>query len=122
MILKPQFQILDVLKTIKKYKPTIFPGVPSMYMAINNFRGVRKYGIQSIKACISGSAPLPVEVQEAFEKLTKGRLVEGYGLDRSLAGHTCKSAWGETQGRDDRHSASIHRGRDLLTWHSATRK
>jgi long-chain acyl-CoA synthetase len=51
-----------------------------MYMAINNFRGARNYGIQSIKACISGSAPLPVEVQEAFEKLTKGRLVEGYGL------------------------------------------
>jgi len=80
MILKSQYQILDVLKTIKKYKPTIFPGVPSMYMAINNFRGVRKYGIQSINACISGSAPLPVEVQETFEKLTKGRLVEGYGL------------------------------------------
>jgi len=51
-----------------------------MYVAINNFRGVRKYGISSIKACMSGSAPLPVEVQEAFEKLTKGRLVEGYGL------------------------------------------
>lgn len=80
LILKPQFQILDVLKTIKKYKPTIFPGSPSMYVAINNFRGVRKYGISSIKACISGSAPLPVEVQESFEKLTKGRLVEGYGL------------------------------------------
>jgi long-chain acyl-CoA synthetase len=80
MILKPQFQVLDVLKTIRDHQPTIFPGVPGMYMAINNFRGARNYGIKSIKACISGSAPLPVEVQEAFEKLTKGRLVEGYGL------------------------------------------
>ena len=80
MILKTQFQTLDVLKTIKRYKPTIFPGSPNMYVAINNFRGVRKYDVGSIKACISGSAPLPVEVQEAFEKLTKGRLVEGYGL------------------------------------------
>ncbi len=80
MVLKTQFQTLDVLKAIRKYKPTIFPGSPNMYVAINNFRGVRKYGINSIKACISGSAPLPVEVQEAFEKLTKGRLVEGYGL------------------------------------------
>jgi long-chain acyl-CoA synthetase len=80
MILKLQFQVLDTLKTIRAYQPTIFPGVPSMYMAINNFRGARKYGIKSIKACLSGSAPLPVEVQEAFEKLTKGRLVEGYGL------------------------------------------
>jgi long-chain acyl-CoA synthetase len=80
MILKPQFQILDVLKTIKKHKPTVFPGSPNMFMAINNFPGVRKYGIDSITACISGSAPLPVEVQEAFEKLTKGYIVEGYGL------------------------------------------
>ena len=80
MILKSQFQVLDILKTIKKYKPTIFPGSPNMYVAINNFRGVRRYGIKSINACISGSAPLPVEVQETFEKLTKGRLVEGYGL------------------------------------------
>jgi len=80
LILKAQFQVKDILIAIKKYRPTIFPGVPNMYMAINNFRGVRRYGISSINACISGSAPLPVEVQEAFEKLTKGRLVEGYGL------------------------------------------
>jgi len=51
-----------------------------MYTAINNYPGVRRFGISSIKACISGAAPLPVEVQEAFEKLTRGRLVEGYGL------------------------------------------
>ena len=80
LILKAQFQIKDILGSIKKYHPTIFPGVPNMYVAINNFRGVRKYDIRSINACISGSAPLAVEVQEAFEKLTKGRLVEGYGL------------------------------------------
>ncbi|HSB01367.1 MAG TPA: alpha/beta fold hydrolase [Anaerolineales bacterium] len=80
MILKSQFQVLDILKTIRRDRPTIFPGVPGMYMAINNFPGARRYGIKSIKACISGSAPLPVEVQEAFEKLTRGRLVEGYGL------------------------------------------
>jgi long-chain acyl-CoA synthetase len=80
LILKPQFQVKEVLESIRKYRPTIFPGVPNMYVAINNFRGVRRFGIKSIKACISGSAPLPVEVSEAFEKLTKGRLVEGYGL------------------------------------------
>ncbi len=51
-----------------------------MYVAINDFPGVRRYGIDSIKACLSGSAPLPVEVQEAFEKLTHGHVVEGYGL------------------------------------------
>jgi long-chain acyl-CoA synthetase len=80
LVLKPQFKLLDILKAIKRYHPTIFPGVPNMYVAISSFRGVRKYGVRSIKACISGSAPLPVEVQEAFEKVTRGRLVEGYGL------------------------------------------
>ncbi len=80
LILKPTFDLTDLLETIKREQPTIFPGVPAMYMAINSYPGVRKYGIDSIKACISGSAPLPVEVQESFEKLTRGRLVEGYGL------------------------------------------
>ena len=51
-----------------------------MYVAINQYPGVRRYRLSSVRACISGAAPLPVEVQEAFEKITKGRLVEGYGL------------------------------------------
>ncbi|MDW8327240.1 MAG: long-chain fatty acid--CoA ligase, partial [Anaerolineales bacterium] len=80
MIVMSTFSTEQVLKAIRTYKPTLFPGVPTMYMAINNFPNVRRYGISSIKACISGSAPLPVEVQEAFEKLTKAKLVEGYGL------------------------------------------
>jgi long-chain acyl-CoA synthetase len=49
-------------------------------MALNNAPKVRGYGLDSIRACISGAAPLPVEVQEQFEKLSHGRLVEGYGL------------------------------------------
>lgn len=80
MVIMSNFSTQPVLEAIKKYKPTLFPGVPTMYMAINGFPHVRQYGISSIKACISGAAPLPVEVQEAFEKLTRGRLVEGYGL------------------------------------------
>jgi long-chain acyl-CoA synthetase len=80
MVLLPVFELQAVLDHIKAYRPTIFPGVPSMYTAINHARNVREYGLSSIKACISGAAPLPVEVQEEFEKLTRGRLVEGYGL------------------------------------------
>ena len=80
MVLLPVFELRQVLQHIKQYKPTIFPGVPSIYMAINQAPNVRSYGLSSIKACISGAAPLPIEVQEAFEKLTRGRLVEGYGL------------------------------------------
>lgn len=74
------FDMRQVLEQVKRHKPTLFPGVPSMFTLINHAPKVRSYGLSSIKACISGSAPLPVEVQEAFEKLTRGRLVEGYGL------------------------------------------
>ncbi len=80
MVILPTFVTEEVLNNIRKYRPTLFPGVPTMYTAINDFPGVRKYAVDSIRACISGAAPLPVEVQETFEKLTHGRLVEGYGL------------------------------------------
>jgi long-chain acyl-CoA synthetase len=80
IVLLPHFDLQTVLDHIKRYRPTIFPGVPSIYTAINHAPKVRSYGLSSIKACISGAAPLPVEVQEEFEKLTRGRLVEGYGL------------------------------------------
>lgn len=80
IVMLPVFELQQVLDHIKEYKPTIFPGVPSIYALINQAPGVRAYGLSSIKACISGAAPLPVEVQEAFEKLTRGCLVEGYGL------------------------------------------
>ncbi len=80
IVLLPVFEIQQVLDHIKEYKPSVFPGVPSIYAAINHAPNVRDYGLSSIKACISGAAPLPVEVQEAFQKLTRGRLVEGYGL------------------------------------------
>jgi len=80
MVILPRFVTGEVLRTIKRYRPSLFPGVPTMYVAINNYPGVRRFNIRSVKACISGAAPLPVEVQEAFERLTKGRIVEGYGL------------------------------------------
>lgn len=72
----------DVLGSISKYHVGIFPGVPAMYVAINNNPDViaGKYNIRSIKACISGSAPLLQETKRRFEELTGGKLVEGYGL------------------------------------------
>ena len=79
-ILLPRFIIDDVLKTINKEKPTIFPGAPTMYVAVNNHPKVKDYDLRSIQACISGSAPLPVEVQTTFQQITGGTLVEGYGL------------------------------------------
>jgi long-chain acyl-CoA synthetase len=80
VILMPTFEVEACLKTIRRYHPTVFPAVPSVYAAINEFPKVRNFQVASVKICISGASPLPVEVQEGFEKLTKGRLVEGYGL------------------------------------------
>ncbi|MFC7061587.1 long-chain-fatty-acid--CoA ligase [Halobacillus seohaensis] len=80
MILMPKFEPEDVLKVISKQKPTLFPGAPTIYIALLNHPDLKKYDLSSIEACISGSAPLPIEVQEQFEKVTGGKLVEGYGL------------------------------------------
>ena len=80
MVLLSVFELQQVLDHIKEHKPTLFPGVPTIYMALNNAPNVRSYGLGAIRFCISGAAPLPVEVQEKFEKITGGRLVEGYGL------------------------------------------
>ncbi|CAM3106833.1 long-chain-fatty-acid--CoA ligase [Filibacter tadaridae] len=80
MVLIPKFDFETALKTIDKQKPTLFPGAPTIYIGLLNHPEVGKYDLSSIKACISGSAALPVEVQEKFEKVTGGKLVEGYGL------------------------------------------
>ncbi|MEK5039189.1 long-chain-fatty-acid--CoA ligase [Sporosarcina sp. FSL K6-3457] len=80
MVLIPKFDFETALKTIDKQKPTLFPGAPTIYIGLLNHPDVAKYDLSSIKACISGSAALPVEIQEKFEKVTGGKLVEGYGL------------------------------------------
>jgi long-chain acyl-CoA synthetase len=72
-----------VLKSIDKHQPTMFPGVPTLYVAINNYKDLAKYNVRSIKACISGAAGLPVQVQQRFQELTGARLVEGYGLSEA---------------------------------------
>ncbi len=83
IVMLPRFVLADVLKTIDKEKPTLFPGVPTMYVAINNAPGLDKHDVKSVRVCISGAAPLPVEVQKQFERNTGGKLVEGYGLSEA---------------------------------------
>jgi long-chain acyl-CoA synthetase len=83
MILLPKFDAETTLKTIQKQKPTMFPGAPTIYIALLNHPDIKKYDLSSIDSCISGSAPLPLEIQENFEKVTGGKLVEGYGLTES---------------------------------------
>ena len=75
--------IPTLMKNINTHHPTLFPGVPTMYVAFNNFPDLHKYNVKSIRACISGAAGLPVEVQTKFQELTGARLVEGYGLSEA---------------------------------------
>jgi long-chain acyl-CoA synthetase len=80
MVLLPQFKTRDVLQAISRYRATLFPGVPSMYVALNNAPDLSRFDLTSLRHCFSGAAPLPREVQETFEARTGGRVVEGYGM------------------------------------------
>jgi long-chain acyl-CoA synthetase len=83
IVLLPRFKTEDVLNTIVRHQVTIFMGVQAMYVAINNYSRINKFDLSSIRICISGAGPLHVEVQERFEELTGGKLVEGYGLSEA---------------------------------------
>ncbi len=81
MIMAPNPRdIPDLIKSITKYRATLFPAVPAIFGAINNYPGIEKVDVSSVKYCISGSAPLPVEVLERFEELTGSKITEGFGL------------------------------------------
>lgn len=83
VIILPRFEPLEVLQTIKVHQPTYFPGVPTMYVALNSYPGAEQYGIDTIRICNSGSAPLPVELMHSFEKKTGASMLEGYGLSEA---------------------------------------
>ncbi len=87
----------DVLKNITKHKPTMYPGVPAMYVAINNHPDLSKYDVSSIKACVSGAAGLPMEVQKRFQELTGARLAEGYGLSEASPVTHANPIWGDNR-------------------------
>ena len=89
----------DLLGNAQKYKTTIFPGVPTLYNLINNSPEAQagKYDLSSIKACISGSAPLMRETKEQFEKLTGGVVFEGYGLSEAPTASHCNPLLGENR-------------------------
>ncbi|WP_404458887.1 long-chain-fatty-acid--CoA ligase [Sutcliffiella horikoshii] len=101
MVLLPKFDPETTLKAIQKEKPTLFPGAPTIYIALLNHPDIKKYDLSSIDSCISGSAALPVEVQEQFERVTGGKLVEGYGLSEASPVTHANFLW------DERVSGSI---------------
>lgn len=88
-----------LLSSIMEQRVTFFPGVPSMYATIIRNAAVRagKYALHSVKACISGSAPLHPQIKEEFEKLTGGKLVEGYGLSEAPTATHCNPVFGDNK-------------------------
>lgn len=83
LILLPKFDVQEVLETIRRTQPTSFPGVPTMYVAVNAHPQAEEFGVQSIRVCNSGGAAMPVEVMRHFEHRFDLTVVEGYGLSET---------------------------------------
>jgi long-chain acyl-CoA synthetase len=90
----PRFDVKQVLSAIDKTKPTLFPAVPTIYTAISNYPGLSRFDVSSIRFCISGGAPLPLDVKKNFEALTGCALVEGYGLSETSPVACCNPPLG----------------------------
>lgn len=88
VILHPIPDIEAILNDIEKKRPTVLPGVPTLFTAIANHPKVAKVDFSSLKYCISGGAPLPIEVRERFQKITGVRVLEGYGLTETAPAAT----------------------------------
>lgn len=95
MILLPRFELEEVLNTIKAEQPTNFPGVPTIYVAITNHPKAEEYGINSIRTCNSGSAPMPLELMREFESKTGANILEGYGLSEASPVTHCNPPFAE---------------------------
>lgn len=89
IVMMPRFTLDEGLALIAKVKPTIMPGVPTLFNAIQNHPKIKKYDLTSLKFCLSGGAPLPLEVKQKFEASTGCKLVEGYGLSEASPVVTC---------------------------------
>ena len=78
-----KFKADEVLKQVKRYKPTMFPGVPKMYISFVNHPDAASSGLNSLKVCSSGSAPLPIEIIRKFYELTGAKILEGFGMSET---------------------------------------
>ncbi len=93
MVLMRLFDARMVADQIRRHRPTVFPGVPAMYLAITRLKTVGQYNLRSVRLCLSGAAELPAEVADQFERLTGSRLVEGYGLTEASPLVTANPIW-----------------------------
>ncbi|WP_202319649.1 long-chain-fatty-acid--CoA ligase [Archaeoglobus neptunius] len=83
-----------IMKAVQKYRVTTFTGVPTMFIAMLNHPNLSKYNLTSLRVCVSGAAPLPVEVKKRWEEVTGGKLVEGYGLSEASPVTHCNPLYG----------------------------
>ena len=83
-VLIPRFNVDDILKGIHRYKPTLFAGVPTMYIGLINHPRLTRFNLTSLRGCFVGAAPLAPEVKRQFEELTDSKLMEGYGLTEAV--------------------------------------
>jgi long-chain acyl-CoA synthetase len=97
IILMPRFEIENLLKTIARCRPTFFPGVPTLFNALLHYPKIERYDLSCIEICISGGASLPAPVRENFERLTGGKLFEGYGLSEASPVVTCNPITGRAR-------------------------
>ncbi|MEO0798650.1 MAG: long-chain fatty acid--CoA ligase [Pseudomonadota bacterium] len=89
ILIMPRFVLNDALKLITKGRPTVMPGVPTIFNAINNHPKLKSFDLSSLKFCLSGGAALPLEVKTEFERLAGCALIEGYGLSETAPVATC---------------------------------
>lgn len=97
LVLMPRFELEELLTQVQRKKITMLPAVPTIFTAINNRPGVDRLDLSSIAMCISGGAPLPLEVKTRFETLTGCKLVEGYGLTEASPVVACNPLWGDSR-------------------------
>ncbi len=83
IIVMPRFDTDELIKTIRKKRPTMFPGVPAIYIALMAHPKIDSFDLTSIRVCVTGAAPMPVEVMRRFEQKTGSKIVEGYGLSEA---------------------------------------
>jgi long-chain acyl-CoA synthetase len=95
LVILPRFDVMGTLRAIKRYRPTFFPGVPTMFVVLSQEKNAERYNLSSLRVCYSGAAPLSVDVLEDFEKLTGARIVEGYGLAEASPATHCNPVFGK---------------------------
>jgi long-chain acyl-CoA synthetase len=95
IILPDPRDVVHILTTIQRRRATVVPGVPTMYVRMINHPDIAQYDLRSVKVCVSGAAPLPMEVQTEFGEISGGRLVEGYGLTEAAPVTHCNPILGQ---------------------------